>query len=126
MNVKIDTKEKFHVITIQASIWAANMTEELKEILLKLREKDVKNVILNCKDIQNFEIAAAEALVNVQHMYYEQKDSFIICELGAKVEDSLDEMGLLKLMNTTTTESEAYDIVHMEEIERELWNEEEE
>jgi anti-anti-sigma factor len=126
MNVKIDTKKKFHVITIQASIWAANMTEELKEILLKLREKDVKNVILNCKDIENFEIAAAEALVNVQHMYYEQKDSFIICELGAKVEDSLDEMGLLELMNTTTTESEAYDIVHMEEIERELWNEEEE
>ena len=30
MKVKIDTKEKFHVITPQETILSANMTEELK------------------------------------------------------------------------------------------------
>ena len=36
----------------------------------------------------------------------------------------LDSSGLLEIMNTTPSESEAYDIVQMEEIERELLNEE--
>jgi hypothetical protein len=38
----------------------------------------------------------------------------------------LDSTGLLELMNTTPSESEAYDIVQMEEIERELLNDEDE
>ena len=40
------------------------------------------------------------------------------------VEDFLDSVNLLEMMNTTPTESEAMDIVQMEEIEREFLNEE--
>jgi len=36
------------------------------------------------------------------------------------VEKTLENNGLLELMNVTPTESEAYDIVRMEEVEREL------
>jgi hypothetical protein len=36
------------------------------------------------------------------------------------VEAFLDEKELLEIMNVTPTESEAYDIVQMEEIERDL------
>ena len=49
MQVKIDTREKFHVITIQEPILAANMTEELELCLLPFLEKDVKNVVLILK-----------------------------------------------------------------------------
>jgi hypothetical protein len=42
------------------------------------------------------------------------------------VSEKLDEMQLLELMNVTPTESEAWDIVQMEEIERELMNDFEE
>jgi hypothetical protein len=41
------------------------------------------------------------------------------------VERFLDSSNLLELMNVTPTESEAGDIVQMEEIERELLDEEE-
>jgi hypothetical protein len=44
----------------------------------------------------------------------------VICELQQGVEDFLDSNNLLELMNVTPTESEAWDIVQMEEIEREL------
>jgi hypothetical protein len=36
------------------------------------------------------------------------------------VEAALDKTGLLEIMNVTPTESEAWDIIQMEEIEREL------
>jgi hypothetical protein len=44
----------------------------------------------------------------------------VICELQKPVEDFLDKVELIELMNVTPTESEAWDIVQMEDIEREL------
>ena len=64
--------------------------------------------------------AAAEHLIKVQQTFYDQQCSFVMCELQPAVEDQLDSDELLELMNTTPTESEAWDIVQMEEIERDL------
>ena len=122
MQVKIDTREKFHVITILEPVIAANMTADLDQRLLPFLENDVKNVVLVLKDIQNVDDAAAEALVRIQQAFYDAGSSFVICELTPTVEKSLEDNSLLEMMNVTPTESEAWDIVHMEEVERELLN----
>jgi anti-anti-sigma factor len=122
MQVKIDTREKFHAITITESVLAANMTEELDQCLLPILEKDVKNVVLILKDTQEVDDAAAESLVRIQQAFYDNGSSFVICELSPTVEKSLEDNGLLELMNVTPTESEAWDIIHLEEVERELLN----
>ena len=120
MHVKTDTKEKFYVITIGEPAIAANMTAEMEHTLLSFLKNNVKNVILNCKDIQTMEDAAAENLVKIQQSFYEHNASFIVCEIQPVLEESLDKKGFLELMNITPTESEAGDIIQMEEIEREL------
>jgi anti-anti-sigma factor len=120
MNVKTDTKEKFHVITICEPSIAANMTAELEQCLQSYLKNNVKNVILNCKDIQTMDDAAAETLVKVQQHFYEQNASFVVCGLQPGLEESLDKTGLLELLNVVPAETEAWDIVQMEEIEREL------
>ena len=122
MRFKIDTREKFHAITIQESTLAANMTAEIDECLLPFLQNGVKNAILILKDIQNIDKAAAEGLVNIQQKFTQTSASFVICELRKEVKKSLDEKGLLELMNVTLTESEAQDIVQMEVLERELMN----
>ena len=122
MLVKIDTREKFHAITITESVLAANMTEELDQCLLPILEKDVKNVVLILKDTSEVDDAAAECLVRIQQAFYDNGSSFVICELTPAVEKSLEDTGLLELMNVTPTESEAWDIIHLEEVERELLN----
>jgi anti-anti-sigma regulatory factor len=48
----------------------------------------------------------------------------VICNLQPAVEQLLEQNELLELMNVTPTESEAWDIVQMEEIERELLGDE--
>ena len=122
MQVKIDTREKFHAITIQDPVLAANMTEELEQCLLPFLQKEVKNVVLILKDTSEVDDAAAESLVRIQQGFYDDSASFVICELTPGVEKSLEDSGLLELMNVTPTESEAWDIIHLEEIERELLN----
>ena len=125
MKVKINTKEIFHVIRLNETDLSANMTEELGVQLLTFMQKEIKNVVLNLEDIRSVEDAAAETLVNLQQKFYEANSSFVICGLRPEIEQQLDSSGLLELMNITPTESEAWDIVQMEEIERELLNEEE-
>ncbi len=124
MKVKIDTKERFHAITLPGDSLSATMTEELGACLLPYLQNDVKNVVLILKDIQSMDSAAAETLVSIQQSFYENNASFVICELQKPVEEFLDKNELLEIMNVTPTESEAWDIVQMEDIERELLNEE--
>ena len=120
MQVKIDTREKFHAITIKEPVLAANMTAEMDDLLLPLLQRDVKNTVLILKDIETIEDAAGEHLVKMQQNFYERQASFVLCELQPQVEESLKRNNLLELMNVTPTYSEASDIVQMEEIEREL------
>ena len=120
MNVKTDTKEKFSVITPDAAELTANMTEELSNMLLGYLQKDIPHVILKMSEVQQVNEKAAEALSVLQQRFYENNASMVICELQPAVEEQLDQMELLELLNVTPTESEAWDIVQMEIIEREI------
>ena len=124
MQVKTNTKERFHVITVTDPALTADMAAELSDLLLAYLQNDVKNLILNLKELQSLDEIAAERLVNLQQNFYEKNSSFVVCELQKPVEDFLDSVNLLEVMNTTPTESEAMDIVQMEEIERDLLTEE--
>ena len=125
MLVKIDTREKFHVITLNSTNIAANMTAEINDSLHALLKTPVKNVVMNLSNIQSVEPAAAKVLANLQQYFYENNASFVFCEIQKPVEDFLESHELLEFLNTTPTESEAWDIVQMEEIERELLGDEE-
>src|SRR4051812_17351065 len=110
MQVKTDTKEKFHAITVTGPSLSATMTEELGDCLLPYLQNDVKNLVLVLKDIESIDVAAAEKLVYIQQRFYESDASFVICEMQPVVEDFLDKNELLEMMNVTPTQSEAWDI----------------
>lgn len=124
MEVKTDTKEKFHVIRVETREMSATMAAELDRQLQELLKGSVRNVVLNLSGVKTMQEEGAEKLVRTQQNFYESGASFVVCELPQQLEDYLDSKNLLELMNVTPTESEAYDIVQMEEIERELLDEE--
>lgn len=125
MDVKTSTKEKFHAISVASEQLSANMAASLQQQLLPLLEEPVRNVVLNLEQVAALEEPAAETLVKLQQHFYEQNASFVICCLQPEVEEFLDKTALLEIMNVTPTESEAWDIVQMEEIERELLGDDE-
>ena len=124
MEVKTDTKEKFHVIRVEATELSANMAAELNRQLQELLKGTIKNVVLNVRSVKTMTVEGAEILVRCQQKFYESGASFVVCEINPDNEAFLDEQNLLELMNVTPTESEASDIVQMEEIERELLGDE--
>ena len=120
MEVKIDTKEKFTVVTPVLPELSANIAAGMAETCVAQLHKDTKNVILNLENVLNVDAAAADILSDLQQKFYENNASFVICCLQPTVEQAFEKSELLELLNITPTESEAWDIVQMEEIEREL------
>ena len=115
-----DTKEKFTVITFLNTQLNSNLVPELAELTTKWGNTAPKNLVLNLKNVQDWDEAVIEHIAMAQGNYYEHNTSFVICGLSDKLSDILDKTEYAELLNMTPTESEAWDIVQMEEIEREL------
>ena len=120
MNVKIDTKERFTVITPEEALLSVNMTDELNKLLLNYLQKDIPHIILKMDAVKTLNEPMAENIAKVQQQFYENNASFVICGLQKDVVQLLEQKELLEFMNVTPSESEAWDMVQMEEVEREL------
>jgi anti-anti-sigma regulatory factor len=124
MNVKIDTKERFTVITPEEPHLSVNMTDELNHLLLGYLQKDIPHIVFNMHAVQTVDELMGEKLAQLQQQFYEKNCSFVICNMQPPVGELLEKKELLESMNVTPSESEAWDIVQMEEIERELLGDE--
>jgi anti-anti-sigma regulatory factor len=120
LNVKIDTKEKFAVLTLETADITANMSASLTDHCKSVLNSPQKNLILNLEHVETMDPIIVNALTESQQYFYENSASFVVFGIKEKLETSLDEMEVLEMWNITPTESEAWDIVQMEEIEREL------
>ena len=117
---QIDTKEKFNVITILNKELSSNLVPELADLTSKWGNTPQKNLIINLKNVEKWEDSVIEQITLSQGQFYEKNTSFVICALSDQLLDNLDKTDYAELLNMTPTESEAWDIVQMEEIEREL------
>jgi anti-anti-sigma regulatory factor len=120
MNFKIDTKEKFTVITPETDCFDVNIAGDLwKTATMRLSEPP-RNVIVNLHGVQQVTADAVNDLLRLQQHFYENEASFVICEVGKSLMPLFESEDLPDVLNITPTESEAWDIVQMDEIEREL------
>lgn len=124
MEVKISTKEKFHVLGIKETELPAIMADSLQNVCYKFLNMDVKNLAVNIEEVKKIDKIAAETLLAIQEKFYDDNSSFVICCVNENVKNELDEWDMLDILNITPTESEAGDIIQMEEIEREIMNDE--
>ncbi len=120
MKVKLSTKEKFTVIELIEPVFAANMAAEFRELSESLSSKPPFNIILDLNGIEETDPDMAEILAQVQADVYEKGHSFVVCSMNNSVTKTFEAADLIDIMNITPTQSEAWDMVQMEEVEREL------
>jgi len=120
MNYKIDTKEKFTVLSLLDPSLSSNLVPELNDLIKKLGMTSPKNLVVNLSAVKQWELAIMELFAQLQEAFYDNNTSFVLCCLSEDLQNALDLTEFGEVMNLTPTESEAWDIVQMEEIEREL------
>lgn len=120
MNFKIDTKQKFYVIEPELTQLTANMAEQLSIKLLQLANTEPYNIIIKLTNISNITMEACEILVNCRDSINQQNHSMVCCNVTDTVLEQIIAFEMEEALNITPTESEAWDIVQMDEIEREF------
>ncbi len=120
MSFKIDTKEKFIVITPQLPLLDANLAEALWEAATLRINEDYGNVIVNMQSVSATDRDAVNDLASLQQHFHAAKKSFVLCNIQPEVLQIIKSEDLMDNLNITPTESEAWDVVQMEEMEREL------
>ena len=122
MNFKIDTREKFTVITPLSDFLSDNLTAELIALANGYEQNKI-NLVINFKNVAYINEQVIEQIAALQNEFYDKKLSFVVCEIQQPVKTVLEKLELDDVLNTAPTETEAWDIVQMEEIEREVLGE---
>lgn len=120
MQYKTDLKEKFTVVTFLDASLTSNSVPEINELTQKILSQSPKNLVVNCGQVKQWDPSIIAVLANAQQQFYDNNASFVICALSDTLQNSIDNSEYAEMMNLTPTETEAWDIVQMEEIEREL------
>ena len=120
MQYKIDTKEKFTVLTLLDPRLSSNLVPELNDLVKNLGLTSPKNLVLNLGAVKDWDLSIMALLAAHQEVFYDNNTSFVLCNLSDDLQNALDLTEFGEVINLTPTESEAWDIVQMEEIEREL------
>jgi anti-anti-sigma regulatory factor len=121
-NYKLETKEKFFVIKPEIEFLSVKMAEELIDELINLSANAPHHIIINFENIKDIEPNVFEILANNVAQFYENNKSWVNCCLNEETKAKLMAAEMEESINYTPTESEAWDIVQMDEIERELMN----
>jgi anti-anti-sigma regulatory factor len=120
MQYKIEPKEKFTVIKILDTNLGSNLVPELSTLTQEIMGKAPKSLIMDLSAATNWDLSVIEFMGQSQQAFYDNNASFVICCLSDGLQEQLDASDYAEMLNMTPTESEAWDIVQMEEIEREL------
>ena len=123
MNFKIDTREKFTVITPLSDCFSDSLTADFIKHLQSFLEKQI-SLILNFKNVNTINERFIQQIAAYKNEFYTKNLSFVLCDLSKQLMQLIKQLTTEEELNITPTENEAWDIIQIEEIERELTNDE--
>ncbi len=124
MEFKIDTKPSYTQITPVANHLDANLTAALRQKCEELTENGSSNIIIDIHNCLNADKAAFDGLIMLHQYFYENNRSLVFTNVQDEVMTLLKNNELDLTINIAPTMAEAVDIISMEILERDLFNEE--
>jgi anti-anti-sigma regulatory factor len=124
MEFKIDTKDTFSVITPIADKIDANLAGAIGVKCTQIRQSGSKNLIIDLQHCKDIDKETLVHLVRLHEESYSQEESLVFTQVNEKVMAVLKEDETDLLINIAPRIDEAIDIISMEILERDLFNEE--
>lgn len=124
MEFKIDTKEKILVVQPQITELDANLSARFTNEVSELPGLEGRNLILDMALVEKADDAGIKAILTVYHQQYDSGMSCALTGLNSTLTNTIkaaDET----VHNLAPTMPEAIDLVMMEDLERELMQDEE-
>jgi len=124
MNFKIDTRDTFTVITPETAEITVNLTGELQRRMEEMRQSGSQNFIIDLQHCTSLSVDAIEQMVAMHEESYSGDASLVFTGVTGNVTAVLKENESDLVLNIAPKMIEAVDIISMEILERDLFNEE--
>ena len=124
MEFKIDTRSNYTLIRPLSARLDAIMAAKLSEKCQDLSDGDGQNFLIDLDACQEAEEAAFETLATLHEECYAAGNSIVFTNVQDEVLTAMKEAQMNDAINIAPTEQEAVDLISMEILERDLFNEE--
>lgn len=124
MEFKIDTNSNYVQITLVADVLDAKLTEALGQKQTELAKNGAENFLIDLSACTNADKSSLPELVHMHADCYSNGQSLVFIGIKESVMQLLKETGTDLAINIAPTHIEAVDIISMEILERDLFNEE--
>ncbi|MCI5090529.1 STAS domain-containing protein [Phaeodactylibacter sp.] len=120
MEYKIKTEERYTVFTLQEENFNSLIAPDVKSELVLLADKDVKNLIMDLSEVKYVDSSGLSAILTADRLW-KKIGSFVLAGAEQPAVKKLMEISRLDtILTMVPTVSEAIDYIFMEDIEREL------
>jgi anti-anti-sigma factor len=124
MEFKIDTKDTFSIVKPLSGEIDANLAVELLKKCADIRQSGSNNFIIDLEACSKMDKSAVDRLVAMHEEMYSIGSSLVFTGINKQDMAVLKENETDLLLNIAPTMKEAIDIISMEILERDLFNEE--
>ena len=124
MDFKIDTKDTFTIITPLNEAIDAKMTGALGAKCEEMRQSGSNNFIVDLENCKTIDKTCVSELIALQGVSYDMDLSFVYTKANDEITKTIREEDEDFIINLAPRMDEAIDIISMEILERDLFNEE--
>lgn len=124
MQFKTESKEQYTLIHVQNGSLDGQLAAELADLCANLSASGVPNFIVDCGSEKEVVADFVEAACALSAECYESGKSLVFANTPQSLTALLKQMDAIDLLNCAPTFAEAVDIVSMEILERDLYDEE--
>jgi anti-anti-sigma regulatory factor len=125
MEFKIDTKETFAIISPIVALLNEYNVQELAQKCNDVRQNGSANIIISLSQVPQMDASVPSILEELHHMSYNNEESLVFTEYRSDVLKVMKQSESDLILNLAPRMQEAIDIISMEILERDLWDEEE-
>ncbi len=120
MNFQIEKKEKYTLIKVLIEKLDNNVSPSLKSELVVLTTEGVKNIVMDLTAVRYCDSSGLSAILVANRLCKNANGSFVLCSIQEAVKKLISISQLDSILKITGTVDEAVDYVVMEEVDREL------
>jgi len=124
MNFEIEKKDSHAIIRVTVEKLDSQISPALKSELVVLNADDFRNIVIDLTETRYCDSSGLSAILVANRLCKNSQGTFVLCGLQRSVSKLISISQLDTILNITPTLQEAEDFLAMEEVERDLDNEE--
>jgi anti-sigma B factor antagonist len=123
MNFDIEKHDKYTLIRVKTEKLDSNIAPSLKSELVVLNSDGVKNIIIDLSEARYCDSSGLSAILVANRLCKNARGAFVLTGLQDSVKKLISISQLDTILSIAATPAEAVDLLLVEEVERDLRNE---